>query len=544
LFGGLSNLVVATKGGVVVHAFKRFGKHFVYDTESGSLLETSKLFYLLCKAESAVGSAESAVGAESVLGGAESSKQKCAGVSQLEKEIAKFTASELEQARRDIETLKVGEILFVKPPDIKPQKLNRGLKAMCLHITHKCNLACKYCFAESGEGLYGAADECMSLAVGKRAIDFLIASSGARQNLEVDFFGGEPLLNFEVLKAIVYYARGLEGKHSKKFNFTLTTNALALDKKHFDFLNTEIFNVVISIDGRESVHNKVRNNSYKRVMDNAKAFVKARTSARVAIENGASGSGATKKGSSKNYASENSRGGIKSYYIRGTFTAENLDFANDVLHIYKQGFSNISLEPVVLKGGHRLEIKSEHLAQIDKEYERLGKAVAKINSEVSKGEISKKQTAENKALKNEAPKNANNKNQPLNFFHFNIDKFTGPCVEKRINACGAGTEYIAVTPNGDIYPCHQFAGFSEYLLGNVYDGLNKDKIYIGEKFLNTTVLDRLECEACFAKYHCSGGCFANSVVVNNNFYSVYRVGCEMFKSRLEVALALLSQKLM
>lgn len=361
---------------------------------------------------------------------------------------------------------------------LKSIRKDSVIKAMCLHICHDCNLRCKYCFAS--EGTYNTERDYMSYEVGKQAIDFLIKHSGARRNLEIDFFGGEPLLNLDVVKKIVSYAREKEKKLDKVFLFTMTTNGVLLDEDTINYLNNEMENVVISIDGRADIHNKCRMTAsgadcYNVIMDNAKKFKKLR--------------------------------GNKKYYIRGTFTSNNLDFSRDAEHLSDQGFDQISLEPVVLDYKHTLAIKEEHLDTIIKEYEKL----TKIYIERRRG------------------------GRWFNFFHYMIDLDTGPCIKKRIVGCGAGVEYLAVTPTGDIYPCHQFVGDDKYCMGSVYaDDFDRK---IQGHFASSDLFSKPDCLSCWAKYYCSGGCAANNTHYEKDINKPYRITCAMMKKRLEMAMA-------
>ena len=353
---------------------------------------------------------------------------------------------------------------------------NSVIKAMCLHVAHDCNLACKYCFAEGGE--YHSHDRSlMSFETGKKALDFLVEHSGARRNLEVDFFGGEPLMNFEVVKQLVAYGRSLEQEKGKNFRFTLTTNAVLLDDEITEFLNREMANVVLSIDGRKEVNDRMRvtrngKGSYDLIVPKIQAFVKQR--------------------------------GDKDHYIRGTFTRYNLDFASDIEEFLNLGFENLSIEPVVTTAEYG--IRKEDLPQIMDEYDRLAKLYIDRRKE----------------------------GRPFTFFHFMIDLDEGPCVIKRLSGCGSGTEYIAVTPNGDIYPCHQFAGQTDFKIGNVDEGITNTEI--PDRFRSASVYTKDKCEKCFAKFYCSGGCPANSWNFSRDINKVYEIGCEMQRKRTECAI--------
>lgn len=357
------------------------------------------------------------------------------------------------------------------------------VKALCLHIAHDCNLACRYCFAEEGE--YHGRRELMSYEVGKQALDFLIANSGKRRNLEVDFFGGEPLMNFDVIKRLVEYGRGLEAEHNKKFRFTLTTNGILLNDDIMEFANKEMSNVVLSIDGRKEV------NDFMRPSRNKKG------SYDIIIPKFA------KLAESRNQ---------NNYYVRGTFTHHNLDFSKDVAHLAEIGFKQISVEPVVALPEEEYAIKQEDLPVIFEEYDKLA---AYILKEEKKG-------------------------NHFNFFHFMIDLSGGPCVAKRLSGCGSGTEYLAVTPWGDLYPCHQFVGEEEFLMGNVFEGVKTADLR--DEFKCCNVYAKEKCKECFAKFYCSGGCAANSFKFHGSIQDTYDIGCEMQKKRVECALMLQAAK--
>lgn len=386
-----------------------------------------------------------------------------------------------ESLSAEITALVDGGALFSAPEKdgVKPENV---LKAMCLHLAHDCNLRCGYCFA--GGGAFAGKRELMSADTARAAIDFLIDVSGTRRNLEIDFFGGEPLLNFDVLKSTVAYARGLEAAHGKNFRFTVTTNAYHVTDEMKEYLNANMNNIVVSIDGRPHVHDAVRKTaggkgSYSRVVANAKDLVLGR------------------KGE---------------YYIRGTFTADNLDFANDILHVADLGFYGVSIEPVVTTG--EKAIREEHLEQIFGEYDRLAKEYVKRR------------------------RNGNG----FVFFHFMVDLDGGPCRQKRIRGCGAGTEYIAVAPSGDIYPCHQFVGRDAYKMGSVFER-DIDKA-VAKRFDDCSIDNMESCRNCWAKYYCSGGCAAANVNINGDMMKPYELGCAMQKKRLEIAIGMAAKEQM
>lgn len=357
------------------------------------------------------------------------------------------------------------------------KKRKTVVKALCLHIAHDCNLACQYCFAEEGE--YHGRRALMSFEVGKKALDFLIANSGNRRNLEVDFFGGEPLMNWEVVKQLVEYGRSKEKEYNKNFRFTMTTNGVLLNDEIMEYCNREMSNVVLSLDGRKEVNDKMRpfrggKGSYDLIVPKFQKFAEMR--------------------------------GDKDYYVRGTFTRHNLDFSKDVMEFADLGFRSMSIEPVVAAPEEEYAIREEDLPQIMEEYDRLAEEYLKRKKE----------------------------GRGFNFFHFNIDLNQGPCVAKRLSGCGSGTEYLAVTPWGDLYPCHQFVGQEEFLLGNVDTGVTNERIRDEFKLCNVYAKDK--CRDCFARFYCSGGCAANSYNFTGGINGTYDLGCELQKKRIECAI--------
>lgn len=393
----------------------------------------------------------------------------------------KYPVEDIKEACSEIAELKEAGQLFTEDiyePYIDSFKDRPTVvKALCLHIAHDCNLACKYCFAEEGE--YHGRRALMSFEVGKKALDFLVANSGSRRNLEVDFFGGEPTMNFEVVKQLVEYGRSLEEEHNKKFRFTLTTNGVLLNDEILDFVNKEMGNIVLSTDGRKEVHDRMRpfrngKGSYDLIMPKFKKVAESRNQT--------------------------------NYYVRGTFTHYNLDFSKDVLSLADEGFKQISVEPVVASPEDAYALRTEDLPQIFEEYDKLAVEMIKREKE----------------------------GRGFNFFHFMIDLTGGPCVYKRLSGCGSGTEYLAVTPWGDLYPCHQFVGNEDFLLGNVDDGIVKKNIC--EEFKQCNVYSKPKCKDCFAKLFCSGGCAANSYNFHGNINDSYEVGCEMERKRVECAI--------
>ena len=353
---------------------------------------------------------------------------------------------------------------------------NTVIKALCLHVAHTCNLNCEYCFASQGK--YHGERALMSFEVGKRALDFLIENSGTRRNLEVDFFGGEPLMNWDVVKELVSYARVQEKIHNKNFRFTLTTNGILIDDDVIDFCNKEMSNVVLSLDGRPEVHDRLRKDyqgrgSYDIIVPKFQEFVKRRQG--------------------------------KSYYMRGTFTHNNVDFTNDIFHMADLGFTELSMEPVVCSPDDASALTEADLPILFEQYEILAK------------EMIKRKKAGN----------------GFTFYHYMLDLTHGPCIYKRISGCGSGTEYMAVTPTGDLYPCHQFVGDTKYLLGNLWDGVTNKEVQNEFKLCNAYA--REECNDCWAKLYCSGGCAANSYHASGKITGIYEYGCELFKKRIECA---------
>ena len=431
---------------IMVHTFRFHDKFYAYDTGSGALHECDEV-------------------TARVLSG----------------EPAEISDEELKSTLADIEGLREAGLLYAEEPKTAPVKSNE-VKALCLHICHDCNLRCRYCFAD--EGAYHNVREMMSLETAKAAIDFLIRESGGRKVLEVDFFGGEPLMNLGVIKETVAYAKAEAAKRGKRFLFTTTTNGLLLDDDAIAFLNAEMENVVLSLDGRKEVHDAVRKTvsgkgSFDAVIEKIKKFVKIR--------------------------------GDKHYYVRGTFTAKNLDFSKDVLFLADEGFDSISLEPVVTDIPD-LQIREEHLPRIEREYETLCDEYIRREAE-GKGFL---------------------------FFHFHVDLEGGPCLAKRVSACGAGNEYFSVVPNGDFYHCHQFAGDKKWRMGSVFEGrLDPD---IRGQFASSCLFTRKKCGDCFAKFICSGGCSANNYHYNGDINEPYEMTCAMMKKRIECAMHVLAER--
>jgi len=454
----------------VVHQYKNNGYNIVLDVNSGSVHVVDDLAYDIIALyeqedrEAIITKMLSKYSLEEYRG-------------QLEEPV---TRELLLEVFEEIEQLKADGVLFTEDiyqqyiGDFKRRKT--VVKALCLHISHDCNLACPYCFA--GQGEYQGERAMMSYEVGKKALDFLIANSGSRRNLEVDFFGGEPLMNFEVVKRLVWYGREQEKLHNKNFRFTLTTNGVLLDEEIMEFCNQEMGNVVLSIDGRKEVHDAMRptrngKGSYDLILPKFQAFAKSRNQ--------------------------------EKYYVRGTFTHNNTDFSKDVLSLADMGFEQISMEPVVSLPGEPYAITPEDVPVICAEYDRLAKEMLKRRKE----------------------------GRGFQFFHFMIDLSGGPCVAKRLSGCGSGTEYLAVTPWGDLYPCHQFVGKPEFLLGNVDDGIVNHQLQ--EEFKACNVYAKEKCRECFARYYCSGGCAANSYNFHGRIDDAYDIGCELQRKRIECA---------
>lgn len=442
----------------MVHQYKNNGYNIVLDVNSGAIHVVDDVTY------------------DVIAMFEEKSKEEI-----IESLKGTYPESEIKEALDEVQTLKDDEELFTKDAyenyimDFK--KRPTVVKALCLHIAHDCNLACQYCFAEEGE--YHGRRALMSYETGKQALDFLIANSGQRRNLEVDFFGGEPLMNFDVVKQLVAYGREQEKLHDKHFRFTLTTNGVLLNDDIMEFANKEMDNVVLSIDGRKEVHDRMRPfrkgaGSYDLIVPKFQKLAESRNQER--------------------------------YYVRGTFTHYNTDFSNDVLHLADLGFKQISVEPVVAQPEDPYAITEEDIPVICEEYDRLAKEM-----------IRRKKAGED-----------------FNFFHFMIDLEGGPCVAKRLSGCGSGTEYLAVTPWGDLYPCHQFVGNEDFLMGDVWNGIKRTDIQ--DEFKCCNVYAKEKCRNCFARFYCSGGCAANSYNFHGSILNAYDIGCELQKKRVECAI--------
>ena len=400
------------------------------------------------------------------------------------------TEEEIAECYDDVDSLRAAGKLFA--PDTfeamagKLKEKSAGvIKALCMHIAHTCNLNCSYCFASQGK--YHGERAVMSYEVGKRALDFLVENSGTRHNLEVDFFGGEPLMNFDVVKKLVEYARSIEKKYNKNFRFTLTTNGVLVDDEVIDFANREMSNVVLSLDGRKEIHDRYRvdysgKGSFDKIVPKFQKLVKER--------------------------------GGKNYYMRGTFTHANPDFLEDIKVMLDLGFRELSMEPVVSAPGDEGELTAEDMPIIFEQYEKLAELMMEKRRE----------------------------GEPFTFYHYMIDLTGGPCIYKRISGCGSGTEYMAVTPWGDLYPCHQFVGEEKFKLGDIYSGVTNTDMQ--NEFASCNVYAREECRDCWARLYCSGGCAANAYHATGSVRGVYKYGCELFKKRMECAIALaVSEKL-
>ena len=445
----------------MVHQYKNNGYNMVLDVCSGSVHVVDDLVYDIIEVYE--------------------NHTKAEVVEIIKNKTENLIDAEIEEAYDSVTELKKNGMLFTedvyRDAIIDFKKRKTVVKALCLHIAHDCNLACKYCFAEEGE--YKGRRALMSYEVGKQALDFLIENSGNRVNLEVDFFGGEPLMNFDVVKRLVEYGRSREKEANKKFRFTLTTNGILLNDEIMEFANKEMANVVLSIDGRKEINDRMRparngQGSYDIIMPKFKKFTEMR--------------------------------GDKSYYVRGTFTHYNLDFSEDVKELADNGFDQISIEPVVADPSCDYAIKDEDIDIICEEYDKLAKYLIKRHKE----------------------------GKPVNFFHFMIDLTGGPCVYKRLSGCGSGTEYLAVTPWGDLYPCHQFVGNEEFKVGDVFNGIERPDITDDFKLCN--VYAKEKCRDCFARFYCSGGCAANSYQFHGNIFDVYETGCKLERKRIECAL--------
>lgn len=444
----------------MVHVFENNGIKLALDVESGSLIEADDLTYVLLSAH----------------------PEECPDDSI---EIPGYAAKDIREAVSEIRTLESQGVLYAPPLDEAALRQtlagDAGAKALCLHAAHDCNLRCRYCFASQGD--YTTGRRMMPIEVAKAALTYLNTHSGGRRNVEVDFFGGEPLLNLDMMKEAVAYGRVLTARGGKDFHFTVTTNGVGLTGEIIDFFNDEMDNVVISLDGRPEVHDRMRpdaggRGSYDRIIEGVKRFAEAR--------------------------------GTSTYYIRGTFTRENLDFAEDVKWLFGEGFREVSMEPVVGQG-QPFHLTEDDLPAIFAEYDRLAGWYLK----------QKKTGAD------------------ILFYHFNMDLYRGPCAPRRLIACGAGFEYLAVSPEGDLYPCHQFVGEDAYRMGDVHSGIRDEGLKA--RFKGLSILTKDACRTCWARYFCSGGCHAHAWFANRDLSEPHALSCAMQKKRLECALMIQSQ---
>ena len=447
----------------MVHQYKLNGYNIVLDTCSGSVHTVDEVAY------------------DIIAMYKQASKEEI--VSEILKkygDLPDVTEEDILLCMEDIAALEESGKLFSKDQfeglayDYKNN--SKVVKALCLHVAHTCNLNCSYCFASQGK--YQGERALMSFEVGKQAFDFLIANSGTRKNLEVDFFGGEPLMNWDVVKQLVAYARSVEKQHNKNFRFTFTTNGMLLNDEVIDFLNKEMTNVVLSLDGRKEVNDHFRKNyagqgSYDTIVPNFQRLVEKR--------------------------------GGKDYYVRGTFTHNNVDFTNDLFHMADLGFTELSMEPVVCPPDDPYALTKEDLPKLFEQYEILAKEMLRRKKE----------------------------GRGFTFYHYMLDLKNGPCIYKRITGCGSGTEYMAVTPWGELFPCHQFVGDPKYSLGNIWDGVTNTAVQ--DEFRSCNADARPECKDCWAKLYCSGGCAANAYHATGSIGGIYEYGCELFKKRIECA---------
>lgn len=455
----------------MVHKFKQMGLNIVLDVYSGSVHLVDDAFYDMLD-----------------LFGDNFEKEEACPKRVKEELLKKYSENEIDEAYEEMRQLYDENMLFC--PDIYSEVAKNWhkksvVKALCLHVAHDCNLRCKYCFADTGE--FHGHRSIMSAEVGKKAIDFVIANSGERKNIELDYFGGEPLMNFEVVKEITEYAKKEGEKHGKNFRFTITTNGVLLDEKVKEYVNENMSNVVLSLDGKKETNDRMRyrvdgSGSYDTIVPKFIDLAESRNQ--------------------------------DNYYVRGTFTSKNLHFSEDVLHMADLGFKQTSVEPVVAPETEDYALKKEHLPVIFEEYDKLAEEYVKRRRE----------------------------GRGFNFFHFMIDLEQGPCVIKRLSGCGSGHEYLAVTPEGDIYPCHQFVGNEKFKMGNVFEGITKPEIK--EMFEKSNVYTKPKCADCFAKFYCSGGCPANAYNFNSDIDKPYELACDMERKRVECSIAIEALKML
>lgn len=445
----------------LIHKFEQGGNYFILDVNTGAVHMVDELVYDILDDSSL--------------------KSKEEVLTNLK---GKYEENVIGEAYDEIEELVKEGILYSED---QYEEIAHGsmddrdyIKAVCLNIIHGCNLRCKYCFADEGE--YHGHKGVMDIDTAKKAIDYVVKRSGPRRNIEIDLFGGEPTMIMDTIKEIIAYAREHEKEWKKNIRFTMTTNATLLTEEMMDFMDKEMGNIILSLDGRKEVNDNVRikvdgSGSYDDILPNIKRMIEKRDKS-------------------------------KHYYVRGTFTGANTDFYEDVKAMVNEGFREISIEPVVLEKGHFLELKEEHLPEIFENYDKLYNEMARRKKE----------------------------GDEFNFYHFNIDLNGGPCVYKRISGCGAGFEYVAITPQGEVYPCHQFVGKEEFKLGSIYDDTYDAEL--GKKFKKAHIYNKPKCRECWARFYCSGGCQSNNFAFNGDMNIPYEIGCKMQKKRIECAIAL------
>ncbi len=445
----------------LIHKFKQGNDFYVIDVNSGAVHEVDEIVYDVLDSDELKTKEE---------------------LKEIYKD--KYSSEEIDEVYDELKSLVDDEVLYSKDLYENIAVMNgqaeMAIKALCLNVIHDCNLRCKYCFADEGE--YHGCRKTMSAQTGKDAIDFVIKNSGKRKNIEIDLFGGEPLIAFNIIKEIVDYGREQEKIHNKNIRFTMTTNSTLLNDEIMDYLDKNMGNIILSIDGRKEVNDKVRvrcdgSGTYDSILPKIKKMVELRDKS-------------------------------KTYYVRGTFTRENTDFFEDVVHMVEEGFDEISIEPVVLPTDHELSLREQDLPTIFNQYDKLYDYMLKKYED----------------------------GNPFKFYHFNIDLQGGPCIYKRISGCGAGHEYVAVTPDGEIYPCHQFVGNKDFLMGDIYGGIKDFSIV--QNLKDAHIYNKPTCKNCWARFYCSGGCQANNFNFNGDVHIPYELGCKMQKKRIECAIAL------